>query len=560
MNLLKKIPLPALSLLLALYLACQPTKPDQTILAKINARPISLAAFKSAYIEYLLEPSHFDSPETRRHFLEMMLEQRLLAHEARKLNLHQDEWLSRLTQSYTNKLTRDQYLQDYVYPQVEQVTEAETRQVYHYLQEERYVRHLFAPTKEKADSLYQFLKTGTSFHDLAADTFQDTALTNRGGLLGWIRWDQMDYDLANGIFQAPLNKFTSPLPSRFGYHIILVENARTNPLVSEYDFQRQQSRTHFLIRNAKISKYLEEWIQDFMSTLDIKLNAPLFPVIAKTLRERLKPKTGPYLPDKMQLSEFEIKSLLNPLEQYRHDPIAWYQGQALTVEQFVTGLFWVPHQITNHSLYDALGYVIRDQHVTNLARQKNLHQHSTVRLKANLFQEALIAKKYRAHLIQSIQIEEAELKEFYYQHIERYRDEPFLKARKIVFPNQALATQFINAIQRDQPHQHLIKGALFDTIQILSSTADSLAFHQTLHLNAGEVTAPVATPGGITVWWLLDKTTRFHPFEEMREFIYQDLLNRKRHRIVPEKTQQLRQQQAVTIYPERLEKIFKWDE
>ena len=72
------------------------------------------------------------------------------------------------------------------------VSEAELRQLYVRLHTQVQARHLYAPTRAQADSLYAALQNGATFEALAATVFQDPVLRNSGGLLGNFSVDEME--------------------------------------------------------------------------------------------------------------------------------------------------------------------------------------------------------------------------------------------------------------------------------------------------------------------------------------------------------------------------------
>ncbi|MDZ7721858.1 MAG: peptidylprolyl isomerase [candidate division KSB1 bacterium] len=101
--------------------------------------------------------------------------------------------------AYRDKKCRDAHYQAVIQPKID-ISETEVRRVYQYMQESRHVRHLFADTKEKADSLRSLLASGVPFDSLARMIYQDAELRENGGDLGWIKWDELDYPLAMTAF------------------------------------------------------------------------------------------------------------------------------------------------------------------------------------------------------------------------------------------------------------------------------------------------------------------------------------------------------------------------
>jgi len=68
---------------------------------------------------------------------------------------------------------------------------------------------------------YEKLQTGASFSEVATNYSEDKARS--GGSLGWQIRGQMDGTFQEKAFSSPIGKYTEPFKTKFGYHILLVE-------------------------------------------------------------------------------------------------------------------------------------------------------------------------------------------------------------------------------------------------------------------------------------------------------------------------------------------------
>lgn len=412
---------PALSavLVLCLSLSCG-RKADNRIVAEVGRSKITLAEFKAQYTRYLLRPDRFDSPEMRRKFLESMVQHRLLALEGKRLGFDDDPWIRRFVESYGRKLARDAYVGKHVTGKVPPTDPEEVESVFGWLQQERRVRHLFAPTRQAADSLRRLLDQGRSFESIARGTFRDAAVAARAGDLGWVRWDQMDIDLANAVFSQAAGKVSEPVRSRFGWHIVSVEDVRGTPLLSEMDFGRAESRVRGLIEAAKREKAMDEWVKGFMPGLGIRVDPDVFPEVVSVLAGRLRRDRTAVLPDQAQITRQDWQTFMDPLARLADRPVAWAGGKPLTVSEFIDGLFWVPYSVTVTNPLDALGCVIRDRHITGLAESAGMNRGPDVRMNKRLAEESLTDERFRATLIDSIRVTDAEIDAWFASHRDRF--------------------------------------------------------------------------------------------------------------------------------------------
>ena len=75
----------------------------------------------------------------------------------------------------------------------------------------------------RADSIYNALKKGADFAELAKRCSDDKGSARRGGDLSWVQKGQMVKEFENVIFSAKPDETSKPFLSPYGYHIVKVE-------------------------------------------------------------------------------------------------------------------------------------------------------------------------------------------------------------------------------------------------------------------------------------------------------------------------------------------------
>ncbi|MFM2043751.1 MAG: hypothetical protein RLY86_2327 [Pseudomonadota bacterium] len=107
-------------------------------------------------------------------------------------------------------------------------------------QEEVRARHILTETKEEADEILKQLKGGAKFEDLAAAQKIDQASAAQQGDLGYFTKDMMVKEFADAAFaMKPGQVSTAPVQSQFGWHVIKVEDKRTQTLPTFDELQPQ---------------------------------------------------------------------------------------------------------------------------------------------------------------------------------------------------------------------------------------------------------------------------------------------------------------------------------
>lgn len=80
--------------------------------------------------------------------------------------------------------------------------------------------------KVRIDSIYNALKAGANFEDLARQLSQDTGSGRRGGLLGWISKGQTVKEFEDAAFALQPGEMSKPVLSPYGWHIILMKERK----------------------------------------------------------------------------------------------------------------------------------------------------------------------------------------------------------------------------------------------------------------------------------------------------------------------------------------------
>lgn len=85
--------------------------------------------------------------------------------------------------------------------------------------------HIIVETEEEALALLEQLEGGADFADLAREHSQDGAAAN-GGNLGWFGPGVMIPEFEEAVEAMAVGDFTGPLETRFGWHLVLLNDMR----------------------------------------------------------------------------------------------------------------------------------------------------------------------------------------------------------------------------------------------------------------------------------------------------------------------------------------------
>jgi peptidyl-prolyl cis-trans isomerase SurA len=88
-----------------------------------------------------------------------------------------------------------------------------------------------AASKESADRLMEQLRAGADFAKLARDFSQTTTAAN-GGLVGWVRPDQVDDELASALAGMKPGQVSGPIRAAGGYYLVQLQQIRASGTAS----------------------------------------------------------------------------------------------------------------------------------------------------------------------------------------------------------------------------------------------------------------------------------------------------------------------------------------
>ncbi|MDO6418806.1 peptidylprolyl isomerase [Amphritea sp. 2_MG-2023] len=124
-----------------------------------------------------------------------------------------------------------------------------------------------AQTRREIDAIYQKLQQGVPFEELAKQLSDDPASGSLGGSIGWAQPGQMVPEFEEVMFSTPKGEISAPFESRFGWHILKVDDRRQQDMSEE--MKTNQARA--TIRQRKFNEELQNWLREIRSQAYIEL-------------------------------------------------------------------------------------------------------------------------------------------------------------------------------------------------------------------------------------------------------------------------------------------------
>ena len=199
--------------------------------------------------------------------LEELIDQRLLALEARRRGLNQSEEARRRLALAEERILSNVLVETAV---ADAVTEETVRSIYDEqirlipLGEEVRARHILVDTREEADAIAQLLAEGRDFAELAVAMSQDQATRLEGGDLGYFSRGGILPAFGAVAFATPVGQVSEPFHTEFGWHLLKVIDRRRQPppslealrpnIVRFYTFDQLEALIEGLRADAEIER------------------------------------------------------------------------------------------------------------------------------------------------------------------------------------------------------------------------------------------------------------------------------------------------------------------
>jgi peptidyl-prolyl cis-trans isomerase C len=201
-----------------------------------------------------------DNAESRKMVIDNIAIQMVVAQEAIKKGLDKTpETLDQLNMA-KDSILANAFVQDYI--KTATVTDAMLTAEYDKIKAQaagnQYkARHILVETEAEAKDIIAKLKKDVkSFDALAKAKSKDPGSKDKGGDLGWFDPRGMVPEFGAAVAKLEKDKFTEePVKSQFGYHVILLEDSRANPVPT---LEQVKPRLTQQVQQENLKKMLDE--------------------------------------------------------------------------------------------------------------------------------------------------------------------------------------------------------------------------------------------------------------------------------------------------------------
>ncbi|NCQ18201.1 MAG: hypothetical protein GW805_07760 [Ignavibacteria bacterium] len=523
-------------------------------LAVVGNKIITLNEFQLFYKEKLRKIGLTDNGDTRIKYIQNLVDDELLLLDAKKRGIDKTKSALVELERIKNQELLNAFSKSFIEPTVN-VTEQDLKNMYIKMNTKIKVKHLYGSTLEEAGILYDQLKEGNSFEELAKEVFHDEQLKENGGDLGYISVDEMDPNLEETAFSMKVGEISKPIKTVTGYSIIKVEDIKQNPFVIESEYLKARDRINAFVKKRAYEEAAKRYTtgqkKELAITFDKSMMNKLFESLQSYSNKNSFERSSVFFKQnknknvvKSGLENWNLIQLVSELELTDEMQRKWIHSET-DLGDFISGLI-----IRKNTIRKAL--------------KAQLDKSQTFKNNVEFNFNTFLIQQIERQLKERITISQDSVKTYYEENLNRFTTEAEMRLSSILLDNQSLA---------DSVSQLLNKGISFEEIvtqfSIQTNTAKNkgdMGFFRKSELGTladkifemkvGQWTGPINDEGKYLFLKCTGlKQTTLRSLAEVADEIKETLTSLKWFKVREQYAGSLKKENRVQLFPEKIKSI-----
>lgn len=264
--------------LLALPLSVLPASADDVV-ARVNGKDITTAEVQMATDVFGEQLAQVPEAQRQSMVVDALVDMHVMADAAKAAGTADSTKYKARMSFLEAQALRNTYVEDQVQGKIseDEIKARYEKDIAGYTPpEEVHARHILVKTEDEANAILKQLASGGNFEAIAKEKSEDPGSKDNGGDLGFFAKGQMVPEFETEAFTLkPGETSTKPVKTQFGYHIIKVEERRTQP-VPTLDQVREQ-----VIQMVQRDKY-QDTLAKMRGEAKIEILTPAAPAAPAT--------------------------------------------------------------------------------------------------------------------------------------------------------------------------------------------------------------------------------------------------------------------------------------
>lgn len=523
-------------------------------LAVVGKKVITTGDFITAYKEKIRKIGLTDNGDTRLNYLDNLVSDELLIAEAKIKRLDKTKSAQKEYKRIRLQELLNEYSDAHISPTIN-ITEDDLKELFAKFNTRIKVSHLFAQTKEKADSLYNELMNGKTFEELAKENFKDPQLQNNGGSLGYIAIDETDPDFEKTAYSMHIGEISKPVKTVEGYSIIRVEDIKKNPLLTENEFLKAHDKLKGFARKRAYEDVVKKFSNSLREELKTKFNDVIISKLYNVLRNK------PLLDFSETPSGFSPEDLKKPVV---YSAISNWDLHTLIGEMSIVTDKQKKFIRTRENLEDLIAGLVNRKYIEQQAIEEGLNKTSSFHKNVDYNFDSYLLTTIEDELKSQIQISPDSIKSYYGKNIDQFKTDPTIRLSSILVDNSLLADSIQHFLEAGIPFEELAKKYSIQSMTaenggdmgyFKKSELDELA-NKVFSLKTGEWTGPFTNQSKYVFLKCTDlKEPVTKSFEESKEEIDKTLVTFRWFKIKDKYVESLKNEISCKLFPKKLFEI-----
>lgn len=235
-----------------------PASAQEEVLARVNGKDITKTEVDLAIDVFGEQLAQVPEAARRSIVIDALVDMHVIADAAEKEGLADSEVYKNRMAFLSAQALRNTYIEEKVQAAI---TDEELKARYekdlagYQAPEEVKARHILVKTEEEAKQIIADLDGGADFAKIASEKSEDPGSKVNGGDLGFFTKGQMVPAFEEAAFALEPGSYTkTPVQSQFGYHVIKVDEKRTQPAPA---FEEVKDQVAAVVQREKFQEILQ---------------------------------------------------------------------------------------------------------------------------------------------------------------------------------------------------------------------------------------------------------------------------------------------------------------
>lgn len=271
--------------MLIILISCKQHDISNMPVAELKTGKILVADFEKSILENKygddIEKAYLSSMDERRTFLREMIFRDIIFDLAK---INKLDTVKTIKEEFSRKLYSLAIINGFAVDSISNkiYTEADVKKTYEQKKVKYFPKHILidvkkhkeGPAKARIDSVYQKLKNGEKFEELAKKYSDDVQTGVNGGELGWVYAYDMVKEFENHVVVMKPGEYTEPFISQYGYHVLFLGDTKKNETLKSFEKEESTVRNDLNKKySVKFNDLFLRTIEDLIVRYDVKIDS-----------------------------------------------------------------------------------------------------------------------------------------------------------------------------------------------------------------------------------------------------------------------------------------------